>query len=180
MHRLARYVFTIVSAVSLLLCVVVCVLWVRSASGTDILIWTKERMRILITSTADGAVELSLCGGSDWTGVIQGWGYRHDVTPTRSGTNASLLEDTMPIAGREYGPFMGVKFFSCGPTRGVTNFYRIVTLSNWATIAVTIIPPIGHARRRVKGHCTVCGYDMRGTPDRCTECGTLLPQKATT
>lgn len=49
----------------------------------------------------------------------------------------------------------------------------------WGLLAVTTVLPavkvfawMGRRRRRARGLCPSCGYDLRATPARCPECGT--------
>jgi hypothetical protein len=60
--------------------------------------------------------------------------------------------------------------------------YRVLYISAppWILVLITSALPAGwlvgrwKRRRRVVGsHCEKCGYDLRATPDRCPECGTL-------
>ena len=71
------------------------------------------------------------------------------------------------------------------PTRLLAD-YRRVAVPLWTVALLTAIAPlvwlmraVRLRRRRRRGRCLACGYDLRGNPDgrRCPECG-MIPQEA--
>jgi hypothetical protein len=59
---------------------------------------------------------------------------------------------------------------------------RSVTLPLGAILLATAVLPLAWFRRTSKrptaGFCTNCGYDLCATPERCPECGVVVPPLA--
>ena len=167
MWRLLRWALNLAAAVSAVLFVGVCVLWVRGYFVTDgvqlplyptIAVWS-QRGRGLIYSTDNPEY-----AGSHW---------RYNRFPP-----------SRPV-GFEGGAFPGnssTRFAGFGadvthyPRDGITS--RQFIFPYWFIATFTAMTGAGAAaylrrhRKRV-GHCPRCGYDMRATPTRCPECGAV-------
>jgi hypothetical protein len=174
-----RRLFTLLSVVSLVLCVVTCVLWVQSHQRSESVGWYGPRV--------DGSLWVDWSVGivrvfyrrdnhrTDWGGVTE---FEYDAaTPPRPIPLDPVflretLTDTWGWAGLLYGTNRD------GGNRG-TNGATLVVPFAWMAAATGLLPTAWlvrrarHGRRHRTGLCRSCGYDLRASPDRCPECGAL-------
>lgn len=200
-HR--RKFFTFCSAVSLLLCLAVCGLWVRSYWRMDTL-WTWRA-----TGTAyDGTFRNPWVRSNQ--GVIllsQNMSWFHYVQRTdrelRLHISLPVQYDSRPAAHDEYWELRPPIGWSRWGFGGSYNPYfendppdaagewrrgtsRRLIFPHWALALLMFLPALPpirralrHRRARARGLCPHCGYDVRATPDRCPECGSKTNAPAT-
>jgi hypothetical protein len=151
MRRLARHLFTLCSAVSLLLCVGVCALWVTRDLRHGSVWWIDGRHVIEATDVGlDFTVESEVRSGGPKSPVNwRGWSARGFGSWRLY--FASGWEDTYSVP---YW-FLAVAT-TILPSATTVRWRRRRTLRN----------------RRLRGQCRRCGYDLRASPERCPECGT--------
>jgi hypothetical protein len=189
MRRLLRILLNAATVLSLVLCVAMAVLWVRGYWTTDRLIRTsawpigtgvEARTMDVIARRGRLGIHLQhvqvsmnqnrvafLLGPSAATKQGPAWNYTNDV------------------AGWPYpddGPFWKVLRWRQSEYHFQSHSMEAdtaVEFSPWALVGVLGILPAAvlwkrsSSSRRAQGLCLRCGYDLRATPERCPECGTI-------
>ena len=169
-----RRLFTILSALSLLLFVAVVVLWMRSHQWTvgydgNWGLWVCSRGSVhLVYGTAASAV---LAEGPF---VLRVQPYEFDDMPWRGWEKA---DQHYAVLGFTYGRWIDHR-------RGTYLTLLSVPLALPALLALMLpscaVWRLGSIRRQPTGDCCKsCGYDLRATSERCPECGEPTAEAAT-
>jgi hypothetical protein len=152
-----RRLFTLLSALSLLLCVGTCVLWVRSLHVYRVEQQERERLLQVVDRMLQEQIEAMEIKATAFD----------SGTSVRLIRNKLLVERTRAAASLKRVPYSGRKSFS----------YFLVSMLFGMPSIVWLIRRAGAKNRSRRGLCHVCGYDLRATPERCPECGTVRVPK---
>jgi hypothetical protein len=176
---------------SLLLLLATAVLWVRGYRVADEVAWRRGPYTCSVRSCLGGVqVERSrdgLFGRSgysrapvqpdtrywdiDGDGIADGPMYGLDHFP--------WPQQTWECCGFAAARGQEITFgLRSGPEDPEEGRYTVVIVPCWFIAVAAGVLPIGafsghlrRARRRSRGLCPACGYDLRATPGRCPECG---------
>ena len=167
-----RRLLNLLTALSLLLCAAVCVLWARSYGGSEWATYATAGGRFCLTQSCRGAIFLI------WGQAGRGEEFSAGWTLFR-GVNA---RDMTWIRPEPTYTFLGLGFASTSnaETGGASHW---VSVPHPYLLAATLLLPARRAwvrvqdrrRRNRVGLCRACGYDLRATLDRCPECGASAP-----
>ena len=183
-----RRFFTILSALSLLLCAATCAIWVRSYIVRDY-VSLSERTA---STTAAGGEELYAYSLISMRGCVRFF-RRKGVGPNypQSAIDINYPHGLGQKWGWEHTDKPQPMIDSLSPSFSQRLGFDFDLPSQWENIGVVILPYwlltilfagipahwLFRKRRQFRrlkvGCCASCDYDLRATPDRCPECGTV-------
>ena len=159
-------------------------LWVRSYTCGDAVVFFLPAGQVQAVATYRGRVAVALTSVS--MGPERGLSLRHyadtaDATEAMADTIfndysvTSRLPDTTFAAAMQ--PAAGAGNQSSVPAGGwliLQGPFAFVAAVGGAIFAARTTSLWRRRQRHRHGHCQVCGYDLRASPDRCPECGTSV------
>jgi hypothetical protein len=186
-HVCDRMIKGVVNSLSLLcvaLCCVLCACWIAGDLGFVCPVW-KERHPVTTTRFSLGVhrapdsnrTVLTLARIRPF--VDRQTGVLHDrpVYSRRTWFGIDFVDGVAGVPATERAP-----------SKVYLGIYDAIAFPIWyAIIALSIIPACRLAgrmfqrvRRIKRGCCIACGYDLRGSPQQCPECGTLPAARSST
>jgi hypothetical protein len=192
-----RRVGNVLVGFSLVICIALCVFWVRSYWRSDA--WWFEsaqesaqlrRVRIFLVYNGAGRVQLAMARNTLYG--PESWRPRHWFT-YRAGSGPANPANTAVTAGwvKTFAGFGVINDWQLAPppaqierwvtvsgTLVINDSFRSLFVPHWFLILVFGMMPARRIYQRVKsrrrrrwGLCEGCGYDLRGGGGRCPECG---------
>ena len=177
-----RRLLNLLTGLSLLLCIATAVLWARSYN----VLYAVRRTRV---DQRTGGVCTRSCIVASGRLLVSVSLYRSDLEHFSDGPPPGgwrLYRDPYYYADRSFSPRPWLATWRAQQDGGRTVWGPAGTWSAAVNLpviaALTAAVPamrrvryLRRARRRRKGLCTSCGYDLRASPGRCPECGTAAP-----
>jgi hypothetical protein len=182
-RRLSRILVNAITVASLVLCIVLIGMWARSYTRLDTYnSWDDATGRYVVVASLRGGLQVGAIDRmplSDNYTLYVGWkDYRldsHEGTGDAYGDDWQLFRETGTEPSQRFGfKWLTGKF-------GTRNFRSLRVPFWFLALASAVLPCIVLVRRvrcvrsRRTGCCPACNYDLRATPTRCPECGTIPP-----
>jgi hypothetical protein len=174
---MTRRLLNLLTALSLVLCVAVGALWVRSYFVFEEWVWQTEQVDRRDGTVWNVLTEHIRSSRGWWSHVTyNAQGEPNTLPPDLNDKLAHSYDRELPrrrITGHAMDlTFWATRFGGQIPLPYWLPCTAFALLPAWRTTMPTIRRRFERRRQEQVGRCSKCGYDLRATPGRCPECGT--------
>lgn len=164
-----------IAGTCLLLAIATAGLWVRGRGAVDAVLVFGAGGQLQVMAAGQGRIHLFL-SNVDF-GLEQAW------TMQRVNGLPGELDESLQVMRKHGGTSVSLGSIEwIGQRRDAFGkqgqWFMLATVPHWLPLGLLCIPPLLAARIRLRqwrrkrnGLCLNCGYDLRGSPEGCPECG---------